>query len=177
LQEAKVNIFVANLSFDTTEADMRKLFAGFGNVASVAIVMRRERKGSKSRGFGFVDMPDEEQVLAAITALDGQEFMGRPLDVSLAHPKPEKSLGLELRKKMSPKVNVEALEHPAGEGSQENTGLNPSLLRTGEYKRGKRSISFMKRRIAAGIKEPYTCARKYKDNPLRWRKKTGGAKR
>jgi len=159
-----MNIFVANLSFDTTEADMRKLFEGFGNVASVAIVMRKDRKGSKSRGFGFVDMPDEEQMLAAIAALDGQEFMGRPLDVSLAHPKPEKGLGLEPREKMRSKIN------------QENTGLNPSLLRTGEYKRGKRSISFMKRCLAAGIKEPIL-ARKYKDNPMRWRKKAGGNKR
>jgi len=159
-----MNIFVANLSFDTTEADMRKLFAGFGNVSSVAIVMRKERKGSKSRGFGFVDMPDEEQVQTAIAALDGQEFMGRPLDVSLAHPKPEKGLGLEPREKMRSKIN------------QENTGLNPSLLRTGEYKRGKRSISFMKRRLAAGIKEPML-KRKYKDNPMRWRKKTGGNKK
>ena len=159
-----MNIFVGNLSFDATEADMRKLFEGFGNVASVAIVMRKERKGSKSRGFGFVDMPDEEQVQAAIAALDGQEFMGRPLDVSLAHPKPEKSLGLEPREKMRSKIN------------QENAGLNPSLLRTGEYTRGKRSISFMKRRLAAGIREPML-KRKYKDNPMRWRKKTGGNKK
>jgi len=167
-----VNIFVANLSFDTTEADMRKLFAGFGNVSSVAIVMRKERKGSKSRGFGFVDMPDEEQVLAAIAALDGQEFMGRPLDVSLAHPKPKKGLGLESKEKMRAKVEVEAGESPLGEVDQENAALNPNLLRTGEYKRGKRSISFIKRRLAAGIKEPML-TRKYKSNPMRWRKKTG----
>ena len=172
-----MNIFVANLSFDATEADMRKLFEGFGNVASVAIVMRKEKKESKSRGFGFVDMPDEEQTQAAIAALDGQEFMGRPLDVSLAHPKPEKGLGIEPREKMRSKINLEAREYPPGEGNQENAGLNSSLLRTGRYKRGKRSISFMKRRLAAGIKEPYASARKYKDNPMRWRKKTGGNKR
>ena len=172
-----MNIFVANLSFDTTEADMRKLFEGFGNVASVAIVMRKERKGSKSRGFGFVDMPDEKQVLAAIAALDGQEFMGRPLDVSLAHPKPKKNLGLELREKMRSKIDVEVGESPPVEGDQENAVLNPSLLRTGEYKRGRRSISFMKRRLAVGIKEPYASARKYKNNPMRWRKKTGGNKK
>jgi RNA recognition motif-containing protein len=171
-----VNIFVANLSFDATEADMRKLFEGFGNVASVAIVMRKERKGSKSRGFGFVDMPDEEQVQAAIAALDGQEFMGRSLDVSLAHPKPEKSRDIRVKEKMRSKIEVEAGESPPGEAGQENTGLNPSLLRTGEYKRGKRSISFMKRRLAAGIKEPML-KRKYKDNPMRWRKKTGGNKK
>ena len=168
-----MNIFVANLSFDTTEADMRKLFEGFGNVASVAIVMRKDRKGSKSRGFGFVDMPDEEQVQAAIAALDGQEFMGRSLDVSLAHPKPGKGLGLELKENIRSKIDVEAGESLPGEGSQENAVLNPSLIRTGEYKRGKRSISFIKRRLAAGIKDPIISARKYKNNPMRWRKKTG----
>ena len=167
-----MNIFVANLSFDTTEADMRKLFEGFGNVASVAIVMRKDRKGSKSRGFGFVDMPDEEQMLAAIAALDGQEFMGRPLDVSLAHPKPKKGLGLESKGKMHSQIEVEAGESSHGEAGQENAVLNPGLIRTGEYKRGKRSISFIKRRLAAGIKEPML-ARKYKSNPMRWRKKTG----
>ena len=159
-----MNIFVGNLSFDAAEADMRKLFEGFGNVASVAIVMRKERKGSKSRGFGFVDMPDEEQAQAAIAVLNGKEFMGRPLDVSLAHPKPEKGRDISLREKMRSKIN------------QENAGLNPSLQRTGRYKRGKRSISFMKRCLASGIKEPMI-KRKYKDNPMRWRKKTGGNKR
>jgi len=154
-----MKIFVGNLLFDATETDVRKVFEGLGSVASVAIVM--DKNGKKSRGFGFVEMSDEEQAQAAIAALDGQEFMGRPLDVSLAHPKPEKSQDIELREKMRAKI------------SQENAGFNPSLHRTGRYKRGKRSISFIKRRLAAGVKEPML-ARKYKDNPMRWRKKTGG---
>ena len=171
-----MHIFVGNLSFESNEGDVKKLFEGFGNVASVAIVMRKEKKAPKSRGFGFVQMPDEQQALAAIAALRGKEFMGRVLDVNPAHPKPEKGRDIRVREKMRSKINVEALGYPLGEGDQKNAGFNPSLLRTGRYKRGKRSISFMKQRLAAGIKEPMP-TRKYKDNPMRWRKKTGGNKK
>jgi len=82
-----MKIFVGNLSFAATEADVNRLFADFGSVASVKIVM--EKKGKKSRGFGFTEMLDDEQAQAAIAALDGAEFMGRPLNVSPARPKPE----------------------------------------------------------------------------------------
>ncbi len=84
-----MKIFVGNLSFDATQGDVKKLFEGFGNVASVVIVMRKEKKAPKSRGFGFVEMPDEQQALAAIAALNGKEFMGRVLDVNPARPKTE----------------------------------------------------------------------------------------
>jgi hypothetical protein len=83
-----MNIFVGNLSFEATEGDVKKLFEGFGNVASVVIVMRKEKKTPKSRGFGFVQMPDEQQALAAIAALNGKEFMGRVLDVNPARHNP-----------------------------------------------------------------------------------------
>jgi len=82
-----MNIFVGNLSFDATEADLKELFSGFGKVASVKIVMRKEKNISRSRGFGFVDMPDEEQALAAIASLESKEFMGRILNISPARSK------------------------------------------------------------------------------------------
>lgn len=84
-----MNIFVGNLSFEAAEADVQKLFEGFGDVARVAIVMRKEKKTAKSRGFGFVEMPDEQQALAALAALNGREFMGRVLNTSPARPKTE----------------------------------------------------------------------------------------
>ena len=59
-----MKIFVGNLSFAATEADARRLFEDFGNVDSVKIVM--EKKGKKSRGFGFVEMLDDEQAQAAL---------------------------------------------------------------------------------------------------------------
>lgn len=77
-----MNIFVGNLSFDATEAEVRNLFRSFGEITCVAIVM--EKNGRRSRGFGFVQMPDEEKAQAAISALNGKEFKGRPLNVNPA---------------------------------------------------------------------------------------------
>src|SRR3989338_2022028 len=87
-----MNIFVGNLLFEATQGDVKKLFEGFGNVASVVIAMSKEKKMPKSRGFGFVQMPDEQQALAAIAALNGKEFMGRLLNVNPARPKGQKAM-------------------------------------------------------------------------------------
>ncbi len=78
------NIFVGNLSFTTTKEQLLKLFEPFGAVANVVIM---ERKKGKSRGYGFVDMPNEEEKNKAIAGLDGKEFMWRVLSVSLVAPK------------------------------------------------------------------------------------------
>jgi len=95
-----MNIFVGNLAFDATQDDIKKLFEGFGNVTSAVIVMSKEKKAPKSRGFGFVEMPDEEQALAAIAALNEKEFMGRILNISQARPKTEADRQSELKMKM-----------------------------------------------------------------------------
>jgi RNA recognition motif-containing protein len=78
------NIFVGNLSFHSTKEDVQKLFEPFGAVANVVIM---ERKKGKSRGYGFVDMPNEEEKNKAIAALNGFGFMGRVLEVSQVIPK------------------------------------------------------------------------------------------
>lgn len=77
------NIFVGNLSFSATQQDVRKLFEKFGTVSTVIIV---KGKKDKSRGFCFVNMPDEEHVLAALSGLAGKEFMGRVLKISRVRP-------------------------------------------------------------------------------------------
>lgn len=79
-----MNIFVGNLAFSATDGDVRSLFETFGVVASVNI---KKKSGKNSRGFGFVNMPDEAQAQAAISALQDKEFMGRPLSVSVERPK------------------------------------------------------------------------------------------
>ena len=89
------NIFVGNLSFQATKEDLVKLFEPFGAVANAVIM---ERKKGKSRGYGFVDMPNEEEKNAAITALAGKEFMWRVLSVSPVIPKVKG----ELSKKFKP---------------------------------------------------------------------------
>ena len=119
-----MNIFVGNLSFDASEEDVRKAFAGFGSVASVVIVM--EKNGRKSRGFGFVEMSDDRQAQAAIDGLNGKELKGRILNVLQAHPKTKKGRDIRLKEKFQ---------------------------KRGRYKTGRRSLSFMKKRAKAGIKK------------------------
>ncbi len=100
-----MNIFVGNLSFDTTEAHLKKLFEGFGVVVSVVIVM--DEKGIKSRGFGFLEMSYGQQAQKAIAALDGREFMGRPIKVSQAQPKSEKAREIGDLKEMRKRIKAQ----------------------------------------------------------------------
>ena len=82
-----MNLFVGNLSFSATENDVKALFEAFGAVVSVSI---KKKSGKNSRGFGFVSMADESEAQLAITGLQGKEFMGRPLEVTVERPKPVK---------------------------------------------------------------------------------------
>lgn len=86
-----MNIYVSNLSFHTSEADLKDLFSKFGAVSSVKIIMDRET--NRSRGFAFVEMPSQEEGNAAMTGLNNKEIEGRPLSVSLAREKENRSGG------------------------------------------------------------------------------------
>ena len=83
------NIFVGNLSFHTTEADLRTAFEPYGAVSRISIMTDRDT--GRSRGFGFVEMEDDAQGDAAINALNGSEVDGRALNVNVARPRPERS--------------------------------------------------------------------------------------
>ncbi len=76
-------IYVGNLSFDTTDQTLTDLFAQHGTVSSVSVIT--DRFTGRSRGFGFVEMADETEGKAAMSALDGQDFEGRTLKVNEAH--------------------------------------------------------------------------------------------
>jgi RNA recognition motif-containing protein len=78
-------IFVGNISWDTTESDLKDLFAQFGDVITAQIMMDRETQ--KPRGFGFVTMGSPDAARSAIEALSGRELHGRKLTVNEAHPK------------------------------------------------------------------------------------------
>jgi len=80
-----LKIYVGNLSFQTTEDGLRDMFAQHGQVASVAIITERET--GRSRGFGFIEMPDDGEARKAIDALNGQEYEGRTLTVNEARPR------------------------------------------------------------------------------------------
>lgn len=82
------NIFVGNLSFSTTEDVVRSQFEAYGTVDRVSIITDRET--GRSRGFAFVEMPNDEEAERAITALNGVEFGGRRLNVNEARPREER---------------------------------------------------------------------------------------
>ena len=81
------NLFVGNMSFQTTESDLQTLFQPFGQVTRIHIVMDRET--GRARGFAFVEMPNDDEATKAIAALDGKDFGGRNLKVNEARPKTE----------------------------------------------------------------------------------------
>ncbi len=78
-------LFVGNLSFRTTESELRALFEPFGEVSSVHIATDRDT--GRARGFGFVEMADDQAANTAIDSLNGREVNGRALNVNEARPK------------------------------------------------------------------------------------------
>ncbi len=86
-----MNIYVGNLLFDVTESDLRQAFERFGQVSEVRLIM--DKYSGKSKGFGFVEMSSKEEAEKAIEELNDTEFMGRPMSVNVAKPKPDRSGG------------------------------------------------------------------------------------
>ncbi len=84
-------IFVGNFPFNTTEADLRQWFTPYGTVDSATVVT--DRNTGRSRGFGFVEMPNNSEADAAIAALNGSDSGGRPLTVNEARPKERSGFG------------------------------------------------------------------------------------
>lgn len=80
-----MNLYVGNLSFDTTEAAVREAFGQYGTVSSVRLITDRET--GHSRGFGFVEMDDDQAAQSAMNALNGQDLDGRALTVNEARPR------------------------------------------------------------------------------------------
>lgn len=83
-----MNVYVGNLSYQMSESDLQGVFAEFGSVDSAKIITDRET--GRSKGFGFVEMPSNEEAQAAISALEGKEYDGRNLKVNEAKPREER---------------------------------------------------------------------------------------
>ncbi|NRB64747.1 MAG: RNA-binding protein [Saprospiraceae bacterium] len=86
-----MNIFVAKLNFDTQESDLQYAFEEFGEVSSAKIIFDRET--GRSKGFGFVEMPNDEEALAAINELNDTELDGRTIVVKKAEPRENRGGG------------------------------------------------------------------------------------
>jgi RNA recognition motif-containing protein len=80
-----MNIYVGNLSFDTTERDLETAFASYGAVTSARLATDRDTE--RNRGFGFVEMTSQSKADAAIAGLNGKEMQGRTLTVNEARPR------------------------------------------------------------------------------------------
>jgi RNA recognition motif-containing protein len=83
-----LNIYVGNLSFDTSERELEAAFAAYGAVTSARIATDRDT--NRPRGFGFVEMGSQAEAQAAIAALNGKELQGRTLTVNEARPREER---------------------------------------------------------------------------------------
>lgn len=81
-----MDIYVGNLAYSTTDDALQQLFAEFGNVTSARVCI--DRMSGRSKGFGFVEMPDANEAQAAIDAINGKEVDGRALRVNESQPKP-----------------------------------------------------------------------------------------
>jgi len=81
-----MDIYVGNLSYETDDQSLQELFSQYGNVSSARVIM--DKFSGRSKGFGFVEMPDNSEANAAINALNEQEFQGRNLRVNESQPKP-----------------------------------------------------------------------------------------
>jgi len=86
-----MNIFVGSLAWEVGDDRLREVFAVHGEVASASVIMDRDT--GRSRGFGFVEMLNEEEAKAAIAALNGAELEGRTLNVNEARPRGERRSG------------------------------------------------------------------------------------
>lgn len=86
-----MKIYVGNLSYETSENDLRDEFAAFGEITSVEIV--KDKYSGQSRGFAFVEMSDAKEAQSAIDALNNKELKGRNLSVNEARPRPARTTG------------------------------------------------------------------------------------
>ena len=86
-----MNIYVANLPYSTGDDELRSQFEAYGSVDSATVI--KDRDTGRSRGFGFVEMGNDDEARAAIEQLNGQEMGGRPLTVNEARPRGERSGG------------------------------------------------------------------------------------
>ena len=86
-----MNIFVGNLAYSTGDAELRAAFEQYGRVDSARVI--NDRETNRSRGFGFVEMPNDNEGRAAIQALDGSDLGGRPIKANEARPREERPRG------------------------------------------------------------------------------------
>ena len=105
-------LYVGNLSYNTTSADLEQLCAAHGTVQSAEVI--QDRDTNRSKGFGFVQMGSDEEAKAAIAALNGQEQDGRALTVNVAKPREDRPRGGGLRPRTRVRRSRQSLREEVG---------------------------------------------------------------
>ena len=113
------NLFVGNMSFQTTEADLRALFEPFGPIVRIHVV--NDRETGQPRGFAFVEMANDDDAAKAMSGLNGKEVSGRALRVNEATAKPERGSGPRANSGFSPR-NGGGGKRPGGGGGGNSRG-------------------------------------------------------
>lgn len=83
-----MNIYAGNLSYNVTDDDLREMFEAYGEVSRASVISDRET--GRSKGFGFVEMANDDEGKSAIDALNGKDLEGRAINVNEARPRPER---------------------------------------------------------------------------------------
>lgn len=86
-----MNLYVSNLGFQVSDADLNELFSAYGTVSSAKVIL--DKVTGKSRGFAFVEMPSDEAGQKAISELDGKDLEGRRISVAVAKPREDRGGG------------------------------------------------------------------------------------
>jgi len=84
-----MNIYIGNLPWEATDEELKRAFEAFGEVSRATII--KDKFSGRSKGFGFIEMPDSDKAMKAIESMNGKEFMGRNLKVNEAKPRPPKN--------------------------------------------------------------------------------------
>ncbi|MBX3178550.1 MAG: RNA-binding protein [Candidatus Hydrogenedentes bacterium] len=83
-----MNIYAGNLSYNVTDEDLKEIFGAYGEVSRASVISDRET--GRSKGFGFVEMPVDDEAKQAIDALNGKDVKGRTMNVNEARPRPDR---------------------------------------------------------------------------------------
>jgi RNA recognition motif-containing protein len=86
MERIQMDIYVGNLPYAATDPDLQELFEQYGKVTSARVIL--DRMSGRSKGFGFIEMPEQNEAQAAIDALNGSDMMGRAIRVNESQPKP-----------------------------------------------------------------------------------------
>ncbi len=119
-----MNIYVGNLPYSVRDEELRAAFEAYGDVAAAEAIF--DKRTRRSRGYGFVEMLDDEAATRAIAALNGQELHGRELRVDASQPRTEKPAGRPPQERGSRPARASA---PAAETAQQASGIKGFLKR------------------------------------------------